>query len=156
MITNIRNTSCFIHSTYVPYFTFMGEPYGIYWLCILCITESFVILISVWSNPKWLGRGSRLKPAAWNQAFLAHISHSELILGLRPANERRLYFVTPSLIGWAQAYNQPCHSFTQFGLQQIQEHHTSFLDIDYWNSSSTPLYSQCHVWWWRTSMIVLG
>ena len=25
-----------------------------------------------------------------------------LILGLRPANERRRYKVTPSLIGWAQ------------------------------------------------------
>ena len=25
------------------------------------------------------------------------------ILGLRPANERRRYFVTTSLIGWAQA-----------------------------------------------------
>ena len=25
-----------------------------------------------------------------------------LILGLRAANERRRYFVTPSLIGWAQ------------------------------------------------------
>ena len=25
-----------------------------------------------------------------------------LILGLRPANERRRYFVTTSLIGWAQ------------------------------------------------------
>ena len=25
-----------------------------------------------------------------------------LILGLRPANERRRYFVTPFLIGWAQ------------------------------------------------------
>ena len=31
-----------------------------------------------------------------------------LILGLHPANERRRYFVTTSLIGWAQAYNQPC------------------------------------------------
>ena len=30
-----------------------------------------------------------------------------LILGLRPANERRRYFVTTSLIGWAQASNQP-------------------------------------------------
>ena len=27
---------------------------------------------------------------------------TELILGLRPANERRRYFVTTSLIGWAQ------------------------------------------------------
>ena len=32
---------------------------------------------------------------------------TELILGLRPANERRRYFVTTSLIGWAQTYNQP-------------------------------------------------
>ena len=30
-----------------------------------------------------------------------------LILGLRPANERRRYKVTPSLIGWAQTQNQP-------------------------------------------------
>ena len=28
--------------------------------------------------------------------------YSERILGLRPANERRRYKVTPSLIGWAQ------------------------------------------------------
>ena len=30
-----------------------------------------------------------------------------LILGLRPANERRRYKVTPSLIGWEQTSNQP-------------------------------------------------
>ena len=36
-----------------------------------------------------------------------------LILGLRPANEKRRYFVTtsrkvtPSPLGWAQAYTQP-------------------------------------------------
>ena len=29
-------------------------------------------------------------------------SYTGLILGLRPANERRRYNVTPSLIGWAQ------------------------------------------------------
>ena len=29
-------------------------------------------------------------------------------LALRPANERRRYFVTTSLNGWAQAWNQPC------------------------------------------------
>ena len=28
--------------------------------------------------------------------------HADLILGLRPVNERRRYKVTPSLIGWAQ------------------------------------------------------
>ena len=34
-------------------------------------------------------------------------TNAGLILGLRPANERRRYFVTTSLIGCAQAYNQP-------------------------------------------------
>ena len=33
---------------------------------------------------------------------------SGLILGLSLADERRRYFVTASLIGWAQAWNQPC------------------------------------------------
>ena len=33
---------------------------------------------------------------------------SGLVLGLRPANERRRYFVTTSLIGWVQAKNRPC------------------------------------------------
>ena len=33
-------------------------------------------------------------------------SNTGLILGLRPANERRRYFVTTSLIDWAQAKNQ--------------------------------------------------
>ena len=32
---------------------------------------------------------------------------TELILGLRPTNERRRYFVTTSVIGWAQTSNQP-------------------------------------------------
>ena len=33
-----------------------------------------------------------------------------IILGLRPANERRRYKVTPSLIGWAQTQNQRCNN----------------------------------------------
>ena len=35
-----------------------------------------------------------------------------LILGLRSANERRRYNVTPSLIGWAQTLNQPWYLCT--------------------------------------------
>ena len=31
------------------------------------------------------------------------VRNTGLILGLQPANERRRYKVTPSLIGWAQA-----------------------------------------------------
>ena len=37
-----------------------------------------------------------------------HIMYTGLILGLRPANERRRYKVTLSLMGWAQTKNQPC------------------------------------------------
>ena len=33
---------------------------------------------------------------------------SGVIPGLRPANERRRYFVTTSLIGWTQTQNHPC------------------------------------------------
>ena len=38
------------------------------------------------------------------------IHYAELTRGLRPANERRRYFVTTSLIGWAQTKNQPCYA----------------------------------------------
>ena len=41
----------------------------------------------------------KLSPCFWQK--------SEMILDLRPVNERRRYFVTTSLIGWAQAYSQP-------------------------------------------------
>ena len=41
--------------------------------------------------------------------LLHNIAYSPgLILGFRPANESRRYLVTSSLIGWAQAWNQPC------------------------------------------------
>ena len=36
------------------------------------------------------------------------VTSSGLILDLHPANERRRYKVTPSLIGWTQTQNQPC------------------------------------------------
>ena len=35
-----------------------------------------------------------------------HLTDAGPILGLHPANERRRYKVTPSLIGWAQTYNK--------------------------------------------------
>ena len=44
---------------------------------------------------------------------LIHIKDTGLILGLRPANERRSSFVTTSLIGWAQAWNQPWDRYLQ-------------------------------------------
>ena len=38
--------------------------------------------------------------------LLSALASTGMILGLRPINERRYYFVTTSLVGWAQAYNQ--------------------------------------------------
>ena len=35
------------------------------------------------------------------------VKFTGMILSWRPANERRRYFVTTSLIGWAPTYNQP-------------------------------------------------
>ena len=48
------------------------------------------------------------------------VFNAGLIPGLHPANERQRYFVTRSLIGWAQTCNQPCnakdmHALTHWG-----------------------------------------
>ena len=52
-----------------------------------------------------------LNSVAWLLHLLNCICthNAGLILVLRPANERRRYFVTTSLIGSVQAWNQPCN-----------------------------------------------
>ena len=55
----------------------------------------------------------------------AHHNTAGVILGLCPANERRLYFVTTFLIGWAQAWNQPC---TVWYIAMTQVEHTLAFD----------------------------
>ena len=40
--------------------------------------------------------------AEWRGEWQPELSNARLILGLCPANERRHYKITPSLIGWAQ------------------------------------------------------
>ena len=52
-----------------------------------------------------------------------------LILGLRPANEKRRYKVTPSLIGWAQTYNQPRDSIWYLIYTDWHESDDYFLHI---------------------------
>ena len=56
----------------------------------------------------WLEKSVKLIIVTWFQVKRHWFSHcySELILVLCPANERRHYKVTPSLIGWAQSQNQ--------------------------------------------------
>ena len=46
-------------------------------------------------------------------------STTGLILGLRPTNERRCYFVMASLIGWVQAKNQPCYILVYVTLETL-------------------------------------
>ena len=67
---------------------------------------------------------------SWSFSFLASLGisiayhesvQSGLSLGLRPANERRRYFVTTSLIGWTQANNQPrCSYSLEWSMQRKQ------------------------------------
>ena len=45
--------------------------------------------------------GSAPKANACND-FVYLLTHTRLMLGLHPANERRYYKVMPSLIGWTQ------------------------------------------------------
>ena len=52
-----------------------------------------------------------VSPHIWQTSTLS-TQNTGLILGLHPANERRHYFVTTSLIGWEQTYNQPCNIWT--------------------------------------------
>ena len=67
---------------------------------------------------KWLGgtgeRLAQINPRHTESVFIiskqgdgagkdVSSSYTGLILGFHPANERRRYFVTTSLIGWAQA-----------------------------------------------------
>ena len=46
-----------------------------------------------------------------------------LILGLQPANERRCYFVTTSLIGWVQTYNHPCDTSVIIYIHTLNVYH---------------------------------
>ena len=69
-------------------------------------------------------------------------SNAGLILGLRSAHERRRYFVTTSLIGWAQSWNHErrCYFVTTslIGWAQSWNHETALLcnDVSLWLGTS--------------------
>ena len=70
-----------------------------------------------------------------------------LILGLHPANERWHYFVTTSLIGWAQAQNQLCIGYVD-GLVQ-ERCNSNALAMEIRLSCSKPSYYLCWtIWEW--------
>ena len=66
----------------------------------------------VWEIPQQTTKPILNDCKCYFTALVANSGISGLILGLRLANERRRCFVTRSLIGWAQALNQPCISNT--------------------------------------------
>ena len=74
----------------------------------LLINNIFDISFGIFTTfAKWGGNyGSWTTLTLLGRFFLSGTWLSGLILGLHPAIERRRYKVTPSLIGWAQAYNQ--------------------------------------------------
>ena len=57
------------------------------------------IVLSLYEKNLWIGL---LAPACELHWLYIKWQGTGLILGLRPANERRRYFVTASLIDWAQ------------------------------------------------------
>ena len=63
-------------------------------------------------------------------------------LSLRQSNERRRYKVTPSLIGWAQTYNQPCIYMERRSL--------------YWDGALATLYTPREAFHWRLRTSWLG
>ena len=66
------------------------------------------------TNKMWVNNFKCISPNQNKNIIQSNINSSPttaltmLILGLRPANERRRCKVTTSLIGWVQTYNQPC------------------------------------------------
>ena len=93
----------FWHSLKICNFDFV-----LFWLGIWC--ESLV----------WVIMGGGISECRRSSCFRSYKSFPQpkytlltgcatgLILGLHPANKRRRYFVTTSLIGWARTLNQPC------------------------------------------------
>ena len=51
-----------------------------------------------------------------------------IILGMSAANERRRYYVTPSLIGWAHAQNDPCLEIVFWFQTSSDDEEISLLD----------------------------
>ena len=60
------------------------------------------------SSARWRP-GVLSRPQCFNTRCWEEECNAWLILGLRPANERRRYKVTPSLIGWGRTQNQQCN-----------------------------------------------
>ena len=113
---------------------------------------------AVIGNPTMIHRADfRFLPSQWETALLCNaVPHwlgasleSALILGLRPANEGRRYFVTTSLIGWAQAKNQRWYTL----VFQSANRHARHVIL---RQAENPLHNHWYVPWWRYKMETLS
>ena len=74
--------------------------------------------IPLYAHLKGWGDAAGATTSFWKRDYNDFITG--VILGLRPANERRRYFVMTSLVGWVQvqAWNQPCYWCQQWYMQR--------------------------------------
>ena len=82
------------------------------WTTYMCLTFCYIIT-RIWIPITKIRRSHDRLIFIMEKLYLERPSlkkkpYPGLILALRPANKRRRYKVTPSLIGWAQTYDQPC------------------------------------------------
>ena len=75
-----------------------------YWEAKRVFCNTHRLVVSEYQRQIWYDDISQYR--LWHSPTL----YTGLILCLGPANERRCYFVTTSLIDWVQAWNQPWYS----------------------------------------------
>ena len=88
----------------------MSDSGNTHAICLSCDSTAWASTI-IWNGiTKWSLIDYKMIPTGLLtvEILLGAAIMAGLIQDLRPANERRCYKVTLSLIGWAQTYNQPC------------------------------------------------
>ena len=88
---------------------------------------------------------------SFNMIECLKLSDLGLIQGLRPANDRRRYFVTTSLIGWVQTKNQPWiwYCLRQLTMESLEKFQNDF--VPFWCRVSTLVVKRLS-WFLNTSV----
>ena len=99
-----------MHAAWLSLFNRFRQKWRIY-VSGECVYNDNISRVLYRKEVSRAGRSNYIPHVLWGVIAVPVLDTSGLILGLRPANERRRYFVTTSLIDWAQAENQPCTCF---------------------------------------------
>ena len=99
-------------STMLQLIAIFGEANIPKWVQLLCYFVYDNITVAT-KSLTWLDRNHTNAASMrlhWCSVNIVTPYHNpELFLGLDPANERRRYFVTTSLIGWVLSWNKTCN-----------------------------------------------